>query len=422
MRPMVWWRTARDRVTWLALAVIASCSVEDDDNYIFGTEPKGDAGEAGEAAEPGAAGTDGSDPRGGAESGGGTAGGRSGGPGGQGASPAAGGESVNTGGSGNAGGVASSGGTPDATGGTTTEPPTSTGGASTTLESCDCGAPECGEGVCVPAVPSGWSGPILLFQGPPSLAPECTGYLNETAFEGGTVPLQERLRCSSCTCRETSGAECSALVTTYSDASCTTQTSEANVTAMCRMASPQSLYFKAEKVEIRATCVPSGGTLSAPQPPTWEWDARGCGPSEPQSAGCHEGAICMPQRTGEFEDTHCVYREGNQTCPVNYPAKRTYLTRMVDERQCPSCSCEPRDGCPNTLAAYDNQSCTTDGPALGYFHSLDEDPGTCRELSPNFTPVAMLLHEQFELAHCVGVPVELPGVIHGEDPVTVCCR
>ncbi len=209
---MVWWWTARDRVTWLALAVVASCSVDDDDDYIFETEPKEVSGDAGEAADLGAAGADGSDPRGGAESGGGTAGlggGSSGGSVGQGASPVAGGES------GNAGGLASSGGTLDATGGTT-EPPTSTGGASTTPESCDCGAPECGEGVCVPAVPSGWSGPILLFHGAPSLAPECTGYLNKTAFEGGTVPLQERLRCSACTCQETSGAECAALVTTYS--------------------------------------------------------------------------------------------------------------------------------------------------------------------------------------------------------------
>jgi hypothetical protein len=411
---MVWWRSARGRVTWLVFAVIASCSVDDDDDYVFETEPKEVSGDAGEAADLGAAGANGSDPRGGAESGGGTAGlggGSSGRSVGQGASPVAGGES-------NAGGLASSGGTLDATGGTT-EPPTSTGGASTTPESCDCGSPECGEGVCVPAVPSGWYGPILLFHGAPALAPECTGYLNKTVFEGGTVPLQERLRCSACTCQETSGAECAALVTTYSDASCTTQTSAGNVTAACKMASPQALYFKAEKVESRASCLPSGGT----QPPTWEWDARGCAPSEPQSGGCQEGAICMPQPTGGFEDTHCVYLEGDQTCPAEYPTKRSYLTRMVDERQCPSCSCKPVDGCRNTLAVYNNQSCMTDGPEFDEFHNtLDDTPGTCRELSPRFTPVAMTLHEEYELAHCIGVPVESPGTIHGEDPVTVCCR
>ncbi len=95
---------------------------------------------------------------------------------------------------------------------------------------------------------------------------------------------------------------------------------------------------------------------------------------------------------------------------------------MVDERQCPSCSCQPVDGCHNTLAVYDNQSCRADGPEFDeYHHTLDDAPGTCRELSPRFTPVAMTLHEEYELAHCIGVPVELPGVIHGEDPVTVCC-
>ncbi|MDQ2645511.1 MAG: hypothetical protein M3020_16960, partial [Myxococcota bacterium] len=337
-----------------------------------------------------------------------------------GAPPVAGGRSGNTGGSVNTGGVASNGGTPDAAGGTT-EPPSSNGGASTTPEGCDCGDPSCQESVCVPAVPSGWSGPILLFEGALFWAPECTGYLDTVAFEGGTLPVQEKLSCIGCSCGEISGAGCSLALKTYSDASCTKQVTNGQVTPECT-AAPQATYFKADGVEQSGSCQVSGGTLNSRSEPIWEWDARACAPSKPATAGCDGGAICMPKPTGRYMDTHCVYREGNQSCPAGYPTKHTYLTRLVDDRECPTCSCEVPPSCGDTLAFYNNETCTTNGPEFGEIHYLDEAPGTCREISSRFSPVALKLLDAFPPSRCESVTVASPGAIHGEDPVSVCCR
>lgn len=275
----------------------------------------------------------------------------------------------------------------------------------------------------MPAAPNGWSGPILLYQGAFVRRPECTGEVGDLLFDGGTAPLQEKLQCYACGCGELSGGSCSLAYTTYLDAACNNQNSNGVLTTTCS-AVVQAPYFKFGSLDVTGGCEPSGGTVVSRTEPQWEEIARGCGLSNPESAGCEDGSVCMPEPYSPFEDAICLYRAGDQTCPSDYPTKRSYTTRLVDERECKTCACVPSGGCGATVTVYEHEACTVDEPDYTSENIVPASGGACRMLDTSLSVLALRLTSAFAPGNCDPVQVadSAPGMIRAEGAVTVCCR
>jgi hypothetical protein len=250
--------------------------------------------------------------------------------------------------------------------------------------------------------------------------PECTGEVSEELFTGGTLPIQEDLRCYACSCGELTGGSCSFPYTTYSDSSCQSQTRSATLTPTCEVAQPGPYISFGESFQS-GSCTPMGGEESARPGPRWDNEVRGCGLAEPRSAGCGNGSVCMPEPAAPFEDEICVFRTGSHACPTDYPNRHTYSLAMTDERECEPCTCVLSGGCTATITLYDNAQCTNTG--AGSSQNIGQrSPGQCEDFNPSISVAAMRLTSAAVPSNCYPNGGRSVGDIQTHDPITVCCR
>ncbi len=381
----------------LALAAASCTPALDLDGYSFPNAGSAGAG-AGPGGSSGRAGTGGSAGQGGA-------GGSSGdeGTGGSAGRSGAGGSSglAGTGGSSNAGtsGVGGQGGSTAIVG--DAGPPSgadaaapdggSDAGGSGGSGGGDASAPECATTErCVPDVPAGFSGPIMLGVGTPGTCPTEFGTVLDVIHDG----LQPGAATCDCGC-SVSSVVCRLQSENTGDFFNPTTACESPPTADdCLTARSDASCNPIPFEDIRAS--------------TWSSTAQTCGGGT-ATANCG-GGRCMP--VDESFGSVCVEAAGTQACPAEFPVRSVYFADFADDRSCSTCGCVPEDqACQITIEVCSVAFFTT---------TLDEGQQQCLNSSDG-DGVNIQLATVVENGSCAPFGGALQGTVTERDPRTVCC-
>lgn len=311
--------------------------------------------------------------------------------------------------------------------------------------------PDCTEGAdggadydCVERPPSGWTGPVTLYDDLATLtAPPCPStFFHEPIFEGHAQLSASSASCS-CTCPTVEGVTCSGPATLEfrSGSSCSGSCSwtsddaaESLPPGSCEgfrfplndpCTPPASVQVGASQPSGTASCTPA---RSVTRPPV-EWGEVGRACRAPTtSKGCEPGFVCAPRPSDPYLPNLCIMKigAGDVDCPEGaYSEKYLLYKDVIDTRDCTDCQCgaasnlrcdgklivfADRDGCIDQEATIPSGSCgdfsppsvidssdATKGPPKT-FKFVAEPKGTC---SPSG-----------------GQPT---GTVEPDKPQTICC-
>jgi hypothetical protein len=321
------------------------------------------------------------------------------------------------GGHGGQGGTATGGGGGQGgAGGATTTTGAGGMGGSIDAGSCitaDCSNPDCAPLYgCVETAPAGWTGYVIVYDGPAGNDPGCPTAFPDSSFLGNGGFSAAAATCTACSCAGPTGetcvlpteidsedgmcgkaAECGGVLSTPAgwNGTCTgvdelpggTDTCGAgsncvNGTAACNVS-----VSTAAPTVTGGTCVASGGTATVP-PVTWATVARGCGDPEMTAPGCNNGQLCLPKPETPFVGAVCVYQAGDvASCPPGvFSTKYVFYQGDTDDRGCSDCSCGTAAGstCAATIRVYSDPTQTTCNTLVTSFPA-----GTCVDLNGNPT-------------------------------------
>jgi hypothetical protein len=203
------------------------------------------------------------------------------------------------------------------------------------LPSCNGGA-----GFCAPAVPGGWAGPAIFYEGPVGAAADCVSGYTMT-YTGFVQPSGVPAVCTPCTCDPSPIACGAALTLPAAKGFCTgtdggTDGGTYSLEGGCTGLSP---YESIILTPYAGQCVPHGGDASLPG--AWSSTATACAPTAATSMStCAPGAFCLPQIPGPFSHRFCVSQAGDLACPAGgYGVKYLTYGTGTDSRGCTSCAC-----------------------------------------------------------------------------------
>ncbi len=282
---------------------------------------------------------------------------------------------------------------------------------------------------CVPAVPSGWVGPVELFTGPTGQGPlpSCTaGYQPE---EDAYDQLQAPAATCGCTCGAAS-VQCTAPQVTFNaDTDCVTPTcatltltpntcTPVNELTKCT-AAVSGVYMTAQQATVSSASCPAQPTKSVP-PVSWGLQARGCNSTvAPSQSDCASGSICAPKPAAPFGPTLCIANQGDALCPAGpYTAHHTFYTDSLDTRGCSACTC----GDPASTACSANVDAYALGPDGGADCNGNKKsfgaPFNCSNVAQ---PASFLLTLTGSAGACTPSTPTATGTAIPTKPITVCC-
>lgn len=287
--------------------------------------------------EEGAAGssTGGSATAGSGGSGGSSSGGTAGGSAGSSGSTAQGGAGAEGGSAGNAGSAGTGGSAGNAGS-------SATAGSGGTAATCT--------GNCLPPAPSGWSGPVAMYEG--NSPPACVGDFAGTALTAKSEFEVGQSRCD-CACDPPTGESCgNAVVCKTSNCFQLCNPGDYNIapnTCVASGSSTGSRYNFANTPKYTATgCQPRPTTTIDPS--GFRNDVIACDMADPGGT-CDGGAICTPKLGASFQSA-CVIQAGDVPCPAGpYSVKVTTYSGFTDDRRCTSCTCGSATGTCNAQIA-----------------------------------------------------------------------
>lgn len=235
--------------------------------------------------------------------------------------------------------------------------------------------------VCVPSVPSGWQGPLEIFEGsgtPPPTLPVCSGDYPNSIFDGSGDP-SAAMGCS-CTCDPPSGITCSTPKLNYfSDPACATSCStEQDIATSCTVLSEGTCgggahFTFGAPVASGGSCAPHATTETADAGSTS--DARLCAMAAmPVNAGCGSAEICASRAESPFESRYCILQTGTIACPAQYPVQHLYSGG--GSGSCSPCTCDAPTGasCDSGVVTFSN------GPSCGGTNLTATVPESCTAL------------------------------------------
>jgi len=137
----------------------------------------------------------------------------------------------------------------------------------------------------------------------------------------------------------------------------------------CDTANPVPLNQNPKSVTIAPlTIMENGCKPSGPLPPlengapSWKTYARACrGVAFPPCR--NPSKLCVPTAEPPPEGfAQCIYRDGDQECPLDYPEKRLFFDKGTDTRSCSPCSCGDPTGsvCSADVTMYQDTNCTVE--------------------------------------------------------------
>lgn len=286
----------------------------------------------------------------------------------------------------------------------------------------------CPSGQCVPAPPSGWEGPVLLWSGPTEEAPGCPQEAPEIVYEGHAGIVAEP-RCPSCSC---------------GPAVCVLRGMAAISTYMCQPGGVEIPYpapegwtgechsngvIPGEQVgsvqvlsPVLAPCAPIETPPEEPGSFGWETLARAC--KGPGIYGrCAEGLTCGTGAEPPEGFAACIYRQRQVfECPADYPEQRVFHDGIdASGVSCTACTCgDPEGGkCVVFGTAFEDTVCADllGGSGSSLAHAGCTDSGAPKPLGS----MTALVYEN-EPGTCPpsgGQPVGEAMPLH---PTTFCCQ
>jgi hypothetical protein len=316
-----------------------------------------------------------------------------------------------------------------------------TGGAGGDMQSSLC------SGACVPPAPLGWSGPALLWMGPPDQVPDCPADATNIGYEGFADLAPQPRFCAACLC-DTPEASCDLPLgwAAHATPSCPGDGSGTTVTAFaapdgwsgeCTAANAipagqlcdgqpcvQSLSIEAPVVVTGACAARADEPLPVPDVHAWATQAKACIPGAYKE--CDEGQSCMavppgPALAPPDGFSTCIFHEDEESCSDEYPVKHVFYDALVDSRDCTPCSCGEPEGasCDIMASVFSDGACAV--PLASSLVSSDvpfcavTPPGVALG-SKSATVVAV---DPGACAPGGGEPI---GDVQPSSPSTFCCR
>jgi hypothetical protein len=214
----------------------------------------------------------------------------------------------------------------------------------------DCADPACTAGfMCVPKVPSGFTGPAELYHGIAAEVPSCGGTYPINLFSGFGPPKCD-FSCSPCGCGSPTDVKCGNpgfSYTTIQGLECPPPTAvESNKCTAVPLDSAIAQFQTASPTPSGGSCPTTGG-MPILSDIIWSLGLL-CTASGSGGGGCSSGNICWPRPQPSFLSTACVFASGSVSCPgTGYTTKRNfYDSQEVDDtRACSGlCGCDAPTG------------------------------------------------------------------------------
>jgi len=201
---------------------------------------------------------------------------------------------------------------------------------------------------CVPHAPSGWQGPMALWEGQASgtnMPPSCpAGYAEPVDLHRELIAPPGPCTCS-CSAQ---GQVCEATLRIYEDMACSTNNVCATVSTSTGSCTGVSGCTGSQgSARLDAPTI-SGGTCSwkvaQTPPPSWKFNDRLCKPTSVGSCD-DDRDVCAPSPPIPYASQLCVVKavlEGQPIpqCPSAYPSfYQTLHEAYTDARGCSDCTC-----------------------------------------------------------------------------------
>jgi len=297
-------------------------------------------------------------------------------------------------------------------------------------DGCDnCEVREVCDGVCMPSVPVGWTGPAILVEGT-----TCGGNypVVETQSLRDTVGAVPPATCG-CSCGPVQGmvpADACPLpfeVQVYTGVQCSNtafDSFEFSAFSDVRFYAQQFAGFIYGRARTRpsqpsGTCAPNPSVTIEPAPPP---PPRAlCIASDVVDQGCQAGEVCASEPTGG--QGVCVFREGDRTCPSSYPDRSIYFSDLRDTRTCSACTCEAPSGgeCAETVEFRDTnvgRTLTVYGDACGAASFPNPNAGNLHDVDIRALPTSPTPASEYR---CEASEVTPQGELSMIEPITICC-
>ncbi len=265
----------------------------------------------------------------------------------------------------------------------------------------------CGDGkTCSETPPMGWRGPVALLEN--QKGTNCSGDFPNLVFIGGGSPRGAPATCSGCTC-DTTPCGANTIVTTYTDAGCTTGPLAYALGETCGSVSPTgAAHVVVTPPATTGTCTASAVTVHA-DPAAFGTQVIACGGVK-LGKSCGASERCAPAPTHPFEPGLCIFQTGNVQCPAGL-TKHVFFDSFDDTRDCTPCTCgAPAAKCAVSVKFSSDAACATPvGTAMS--------GGGCTALTGAWNGGIATL-----TSPCMPIDGQPMGDVSGSDPTTFCCE
>lgn len=277
----------------------------------------------------------------------------------------------------------------------------------------DTGPAAC-DGTCVPDVPAGWDGPVVVHEGA-GAPPSCPGEFPALVHDELHTGLQPGAASCDCDCGDVVGASCGAATLQEAGNLCIAVVLDPEEFVLAPLAcvfvnqSPGEMNVIPPALSTAgASCTPQASE-SIPTP-TWNGSVRSCG--VPEGDAC-DGGTCAPTPGGEFDRT-CIWIAGDASCPAGpYSESFQAYGDYADDRDCTACTCGSPTGVCDGEVVLTDVSCG--GGAL-YVDSIAA--GACWDVGNGYSHAQWFPEVD---ASCAPGGGNLQGDVEPTETVTYCC-
>jgi hypothetical protein len=248
----------------------------------------------------------------------------------------------------------------------------------------DCADPACNAGyMCVPQLPSGFTGPGEVYDGP-GPSPPCDP-LYTTDYLNGFATPQCPVSCTACTCGSPANVTCGSPGIASGTGLCQKPYTPVAPGVCTAVTVTTGMEFATMAGEASGgSCTAFGGTVT----PFTGNTGHLCQANATGGKGCPSGYVCWPKPQSPFPPQACVFATGDLSCPsTGYTVKRNYYkTQDVNDTRacsaCPACGAPSGGACSATLGMWTK-------PSLGTATCVDRTaasytvPSTCQAFPAN---------------------------------------
>ncbi len=292
---------------------------------------------------------------------------------------------------------------------------------------------------CVAGPPLGWEGYVSLFDGAEADKPSCPSTF-PTPFNGHRNLMTPSHSCTGCSCGTPTGQICDlADMITVSDKNCGFAGQTINSInppsawqgecfgpaglqggQPCAGGPCNSSVTTAKPTVTGGTCTAQGG-MSDQLPEQWGAFGFGCSGAL-QGGGCGAGSVCQPKAAMPFRSGLCVYKSGENACPVGeFSQQFVYFEKAEDTRACSACECNAPTGatCDATIKIYGDQAVNQCTMEIASFNA-----GGCANLVSNpavFGRAATIVGPTGGTCGVKGAGGQATGALTPVNPTTFCC-